>query len=190
MFSSKCGQSHADSWGTRLSTGLIYMAVSGTWCLITLSINVRVHRQAFNFHECWKWILVCVYRMTLLCANVLHASLSLCILTIASNIAVAFICIISRQQWSKHVWKIKVTCTKGYFPHPHYAVSRCAGDARVEVNCVIAAVMLSVVSNNHRCSACCVPHFTFRILPIGFHEPVSHTRASTGRHSRDIFQKP
>ena len=62
-----------------------------------------------------------------------------------SNTAVTSICIISPQLSSKHVWHIKVICTQGCFPYLHYAVYHCANDARVVVNCVIAAVTPSVL---------------------------------------------
>jgi len=51
-------------------------------------------------------------------------------------------------------------CTQGYFLHLHYAVYHRAGDARVAVNCVIAAVTWSYMWTNHRRSAFCVPYFT------------------------------
>ena len=52
---------------------------------------------------------------------------------------------------------------KRYFPHPHYAVYRCAGRARRAVNCVIAAVTWSDRWTNHHRSAVSIPHFTFCI---------------------------
>jgi len=64
--------------------------------------------------------------------------------------------------------KITVTCIKRYFPHPHYAVYRCAGHARHEVNCVIAAVTWSDPTCG---SVTVVPHFSFLILSSAFHVP-------------------
>jgi len=50
-----------------------------------------------------------------------------------------------------------------YFPHLDYAVYHSTSWTWHAVNCVIAAVMWSDLSTNHRRSAFCIPHFTFHI---------------------------
>jgi len=50
-----------------------------------------------------------------------------------------------------------------YFPHLDYAVYHSTSWTWRAVNCVIAAVMWSDLSTNHRRSAFCIPHFAFHI---------------------------
>ena len=62
---------------------------------------------------------------------------------------------------SKWQIKITVTCTKCYFPHLHYAVYRCAGQAWCAVNCVITEVTWCDLWTNHHRSAVSILHSTF-----------------------------
>ena len=105
----------------------------------------------------------------------------------------SFIKITFRFCWPLFLrWQIKitVTCTKCYFPHPHYAVYHCAGHARCAVNCGIPAVTWSDLWTNHRRSAVSIPHFTHShlqstsmpywaiqndILPNTYHKPYTLT---------------